>query len=258
MPRSLRRLRDALNTMDAVVQELITARQASPDADPGDHLGLLLAARDEEGRAMSRRQVRDELVTFLLAGHETTANGLAWMWYLLSKHPEARERMVAEVDQVLDGRTPTADDAERLPFTAACFQEALRLYSPVWIFEREAVADDEIDGHRIPAGSTIFITNYLVHRNPRVWPRPAEFDPTRFLPDQVHGHPRCAYLPFGAGRRVCIGAGFSILEATLIAAMIAQRFILELADEARVEPETTITLRPRWGLPMTLHHRGAA
>lgn len=255
LPRSLRRLRDGLNTIGDVVQGMIAARERDPEADPGDLLGLLLAARDEGGRAMSRGQVQDELVTFMLAGHETTANGLAWMWYLLSQHPEARDRLLAEVDDVLDERAPTAEDADQLRWTAACFQEALRLRSPVWMLEREAVAEDRIDGHRIPAGATILVPVHLVHHDPRLWPDPERFDPRRFLPEHVHDHPRGAYMPFGAGRRVCIGAGFSILEATLITAMIAQRFTLDLAPGARVAPETTITLRPRHGLPMTLQRR---
>jgi cytochrome P450 len=204
---------------------------------------------------MERGQVRDELVTFMLAGHETTANGLAWMWHLLSSHPEQRDRLFAEVDDVLGGRVPTADDAERLEWTAACFQEALRLRGPVWILEREAIGDDEIDGHHIPAGATILVPIHLVHHDQRMWPDPERFDPRRFLPDRVHDHPREAFLPFGAGRRVCIGAGFSILEATLITAMIAQRFALDPAPGARVVPETTITLRPRHGLPMMLRRR---
>jgi cytochrome P450 len=253
--RGQRRLRDGLNTIGDVVNGLIEARERDPEADPGDLLGLLLAARDDDGRAMSRDQVADELVTFMLAGHETTANGLAWMWYLLSQHPEAREQLLAEVDDVLGGRLPTAEDADRLKWTAACFQEALRLRSPVWMLEREAIGEDHIDGHRIPAGATILVPVHLVHHDPRLWPDPERFDPSRFLPDQVHEHPRGAYMPFGAGRRVCIGAGFSILEATLITAMIAQRFTLDLAPGARVVPETTITLRPRHGLPMTIQRR---
>ena len=200
---------------------------------------------------MSREQVRDELVTFMLAGHETTANGLAWMWYLLSRSPEARDRLHAEVDEVLGGRVPTADDVERLPYTSACFQEALRLYPPAWVIEREAVADDEIDGHPIPAGATLIMPTYLIHRDPRLWPNPEGFDPRRFLPENARAHPRYAYLPFGAGRRVCVGAGFAILEGTLIAAMIAQRFTFDLAPGVRVVPEPTVTLRPRDGLPMT-------
>jgi len=253
----LKRFRDAIATIDEVVNRLIADREAQGEANPSDLLGLLLAARDEDGKGMSRVQIRDELVTFMLAGHETTANGLAWMWYLLSRYPEARDRMYAEVDDMLAGRVPDADDADRLPWTAACFQEAIRLYPPAWVFEREAVADDEIEGHRIPAGSTLIVPTYLVHRDPRLWSNPEGFDPRRFLPEAARAHPRYAYLPFGAGRRMCVGAGFSILEGTLVAAMIAQRYVLDIAPGARVVPEPTVTLRPRDGLPMTLRKRAS-
>ncbi len=253
--RSLRQLRDGLVSIGDIVEEMISAREADPEADPSDLLGLLLASRDDEGRPMKRRQIRDELVTFMLAGHETTANGLAWMWLLLDENPWARERLFDEVDSVLGGRTPTADDAEKLHWTAACFQEALRMRSPVWVMEREAVGEDEVGGYRIPKGSTIVVPIHLLHHDPRLWPEPERFDPTRFLPEHVHDHPRGAYMPFGAGRRVCIGAGFAIMEATLITAMIAQQFAFDLVPGTHVMPETTITLRPRHGLPMQLHRR---
>jgi len=177
------------------------------------------------------------------------------MWYLLSRSPDVRDRLLAEVDSVLGDRVPTADDVDRLAYTAACFQEAIRMYPPAWVFEREAVDDDEIAGHRIPAGSTIILPTYLIHRDPRLWPNPEGFDPRRFMPENVRAHPRHAYLPFGAGRRMCVGAGFSILEATLITAMISQRFIFDLAPGTTVVPEPTVTLRPRDGLPMIRSHR---
>ena len=251
----LARFRRSMVTIDEVVDRLISERQAAMDGAPSDLLGLLLAARDESGQGMSRTQVRDEIVTFMLAGHETTANGLAWMWYLLSLHPQVRERMHAEVDEVLGGRVPAADDVDRLAWTSACFQEAIRLYPPAWVFEREAVEDDHLDGHIIPAGSTLLFPSYLIHRDPRLWPNPEAFDPRRFLPENVHAHPRYAYVPFGAGRRMCVGAGFSIMEATLITAMIAQRFELDLVPGTRVQAEPTVTLRPRDGLPMTVRRR---
>jgi cytochrome P450 len=264
LPPRLARFRDAMATVDEVVGRLVAAREASEasvarapaEGEPTELLGLLLAARDEAGRPMSRRQVRDELVTFLLAGHETTANGLAWMWYLLSLHPEARERMLAEVDARLGDRLPDADDADALPWTTACFAEAIRLYPPAWVFEREAVADDLVDGYEIPAGSTVIISPFLVHRDPTLWPNPEGFDPRRFLPERARDLPRMAYLPFGAGRRACVGAGFARMEAALVAAVISQRFTLDLAPGARVRPEPTITLRPRGGLPMMLRRRG--
>ena len=254
----LRRIGRATRTLDRVAKQLIDARVAAGEQHD-DLLGLLLAARDpDSGAAMSRRQIRDELMTFLLAGHETTANGLAWMWYLLSSHPEALERMCAEADAVLGDRTPEADDATRLPWTAACFQEAMRLYPPAWILERDAIGPDEVGGFAIPRRATVIISPYVVHRNPAVWKDPDVFDPERFLPGNAAGRPRGAYLPFGAGRRMCVGAGFAMMEGTLLAAMIARRYIFDLAPGAVVVPEPTATLRPRDGLPMILRRRDAS
>ena len=249
LPKSVRRIQIAMRTIDDVVREIIAARRAD-GADAGtDMVSLLLAARDVDGRAMTETQVRDELVTFMLAGHETTANGLAWLWYLLSQNPAARSRLHAEVDAVVGSRPPTGHDAESLPWTTACFQEALRLYPPAWILEREAIADDEVGGHRIPAGATVNLPVYSVHRDERWWPDPLRFDPERFLGDGDRSRPRGAYLPFGAGRRVCIGQPFALLEATLITATVAQRYELDLVEGTVVEPEATVTLRPKGGLP---------
>ena len=255
LPPSVRRIQRAMRTIDGVVREIVAARRADPHPDAGDMVGLLLAARDVDGRAMSETQVRDELVTFMLAGHETTATGLSWLWFLLAEHPKARERLYAEVDDVLDGRPPSAADAPSLPWTTACFQEAMRLYPPAWILEREAIADDVVGGFRIRAGTTVHLPIYAVHRDPRWWPDPLRFDPERFLGDPDRSRPRGAYLPFGAGRRVCIGAPFAVLEATLIAATVAQRYELELVEGAVVEPEASVTLRPRPALPMRLRRR---
>jgi cytochrome P450 len=258
VPPPLRNIRRAMHTIDDVVRGVIDARIDGSDArSEDDLLGLLLAARDEQGHALSRTQVRDEVVTMVLAGHETTANGLAWRWYLLAQHPDARVRLDAEVDAVLGGRTPTAADADRLVWTTACFQEAMRLFPPAWVLEREATADDEFDGYRIPKGSTVIFPVYLIHRDPRWWPEPEVFDPTRFLGEQAAQSHRGAYLPFGAGRRACVGANFALMEGTLIAAMVSQRFSLDLVPGAPVRPEATVTLRPRYGLPMTMRRRTA-
>jgi cytochrome P450 len=257
LPPPLHRIRAAMHTIDDVVRGIIDDRVANPGSGHDDLLGLLLAARDEQGEALSHTQVRDEVVTLMLAGHETTANGLAWLWYLLAQNPEARARLDAEVDEVLGGRTPTAADAERLVWTTACFQEAMRLYPPAWVLEREAVVDDELDGYRIPARSTVIFPVYLIHRDPRWWPHPDVFDPTRFLGERAAQSHRGAYLPFGAGRRACVGASFALMEGTLIAAMVSQRFDLDLHAGAAVVPEATVTLRPRHGLAMTLRPRRA-
>jgi cytochrome P450 len=252
LPRSVRRIQTAMRTIDDVVREIIAARRDQRD-DQRDMVGLLLAARDVDGRAMTDTQVRDELVTFMLAGHETTANALSWLWYLLSQNPDARDRLHAEVDAVVGDRAPRPADADRLPWTGACVQEALRLYPPAWILEREAIADDDIRGVRIPKGATLHLSVYSAHRDARWWPDPERFDPERFLTDAER--PRCAYLPFGAGRRVCVGQSFALLEATLIAATVAQRYQLDVPAGTVVEPEATVTLRPKGGLRMRLHRR---
>jgi cytochrome P450 len=246
----------AVDVMDAVVGELIDRRGGDGGEGRDDLLGLLMAAADEQtGASMSRTQVRDELMTFIAAGHETTANGLAWMWYLLSHHPTAREQLLAEVDDVLDGDAPGADAAERLPWTTACFREAMRLYPPVWHVQRQALADDILGGFPIPAGSVVLISTWTTHRDPSVWPNPAAFDPRRFLGDAPKTRPRHSYLPFGGGRRVCVGQGFAMMEAAIIAAMIAQRYTLDFIPGSKVVLDPTITLRPRHGLPMTVHPR---
>jgi cytochrome P450 len=251
-----RRAAVAENHLRSVVERIITARQASASRAETDLLDMLLAARDETtGAAMSDQQVRDELMTFLLAGHETTANTLAWTFYLLSTHPEARVRLEAEVDTVLAGRPPTAEDEDQLEWTAAVVGESMRLYPPAWILERQALAEDSWDGLVLPAGSIAITPPYLIHRNPDHWPNPEGFDPTRFLPGAPARH-RYAYLPFGGGRRQCIGGGFATLEATLLLATITQRTRLNLVPGAHPVPQPTVTLRPS-GLSMTLHHRGA-
>jgi cytochrome P450 len=256
LPPSVRRIQRAMRTIDDVVREIVAARRADPHLDPSDMVGLLLSARDVDGGSMSEAQVRDELVTFMLAGHETTANALAWLWYLLAQNPDCRDRLTAEVDAVVGQRTPAAADASALVWTGACVQEALRLFPPAWILEREATVDDVIGGFEVRKGTTVFLPIYAVHRDERWWPDPLRFDPERFLGEPDRARPRCAYLPFGAGRRACIGSQFALLEATLVAATIAQRYRLDLIDGVTVEPEATVTLRPKGGLPLRLHRRG--
>jgi cytochrome P450 len=263
----------AVRRMDAVVGGLIDRRAAisaaARDGRDGrdgragrdgreDLLGLLIEARDEGGEPMSRTQVRDELMTFIAAGHETTANGLGWMWYLLSQNPIVREQLLAEVDEVLQGGPPGADAADRLPFTKACFQESMRLYPPVWHVQRRALREDVLGGHPVPRGSVVLVSTWTTHRDPAVWPNPAGFDPRRFLDDAPKRRSRHSYFPFGGGRRVCVGAGFATMEAVILAAMIAQRFTLDLVPGAKVVLDPTITLRPLHGLPMTVHVRSAS
>jgi cytochrome P450 len=252
---------DVLKVVDETVWGVINERRAHPGRDD-DLLGLLLSVRDEDGKPLPLRRVRDEACTFMLAGHETTANALSWMWYLLALNHQARERMLAEVDEVLgppgEPRRPAFADVERLEWTTACFMEAMRLFSPAWIIPRLCVKDDVIAGHRIRKGSAVLIPIHRLHHDPRFWPQPEVFDPTRFLPDNARRHHRCSYLPFGAGRRVCAGKSFAMIEGAIVTAMMSQRFTYELVPGFPVVPEATLTLRPRRGLEMIARRRGAA
>jgi cytochrome P450 len=194
----------------------------------------------------------------MLAGHETTANAMSWMWYLLALNPDARARMLDEVDEVLGDGRPTFADVAKLQWTTACFQEAMRVMCPVWVVPRVCIAADVIDGHRIPKGAWVVIPIDALHHDARFWPNPEVFDPERFMPEHVHDHHRCAYLPFGGGRRVCIGQSFALVEATLITAMMSREFVYDLVPGHPVEPEATFTLRPRYGLRMIARRRGQA
>lgn len=249
----------AVKTVDGVVRRIIAGRRAAPPSEePRDLLDLLLAARDEDGTALNDAEVRDEVATFVLAGHETTSNALTWSLALLSAVPATRARLEDEVDAVLGDRRPgelDAADLDKLPWTQAVVSEAMRLYPPAWTIEREAVSDDEVCGISVPAGTTVAVPPYLVHRHPETWPNPEGFDPERFLPDRAAGRHRYAHIPFGGGRRGCVGAGFATLEATLVLAALTQRHRLDLAPGRwpRIEPH--VTLRPKGGLPMMVYRR---
>jgi cytochrome P450 len=202
---------------------------------------------------LSDRELRDQVVTLIGAGYETTTQALAWTWYLLAKHPEADDQLRAEISDALGGRTPTFEDLPRLRYTLMVFQEAMRLYPPAWAMSRTANGPDEIGGYRVPAGSEILLLPYITHRHPGYWERPEEFFPEHFSPERVAARPRFAYFPFGGGPRQCIGNSFALMEAQLIIAKVVQKYRLRLADGREVEPETSVTLRPRGGLRMTLH-----
>ena len=261
-----------------IVSQRRAAARPGPSADPvsgsagaapGDLLDLLLAARAPDGSPLTDTEIADEVATFLLAGHETTANTLSWSLALLSAYPSARQQLEAEVDSVLGDRDPDAGDAAKLPWTRAVVAETMRLYPPAWTIERNALADDEVGGVRIPAGGLVATPPYLVHRHPEFWPDPAGFDPHRFLPDRAApglpgpddgdqaGHPRhrYAYIPFGGGRRACIGASFAELETALVLAAVARRYRLELTVRGIPVPSANITLRPGRRLPMRLIRR---
>lgn len=247
--------RAALATLDRVVYATIARRRQAGGDD--DLLSMLLAARDEEtGEGMSDRQVRDEVMTLLIAGHETVASALAWTWYLIARAPEVERKLHAEVDAVLGGRLPSAADLPRLMYTRQVFEEALRLYPPAWIITRKTLAADVLGGYPIPAGALVVLSPYVTQRRPDLWENPEAFDPERFAPARAAGRPRFAYFPFGGGARLCIGNHFALVEAQLIIASVAQRFHLRLASDHPVEPEPSVTLRPRHGLLMypTLRH----
>lgn len=253
-PKGFRR---AIADLERVIARILAERHVDP-SDRGDLLSMLLAARDEEtGEGMNDRQLRDEIMTIFLAGHETTANGLAWTWHLLGRHPEVEARLHVELESVLAGRTPTFADLPALKYTRAVFEEAMRLYPPAHTFNRMAIGWDEIGGHKVPPGSLITISPYVVHRNPKLWPEPERFDPDRFLPENAAGRPRYAYLPFGGGPRICIGNSFAIFEAQVILAMIAQRHRLRPLPGHVVEPVGHITLRPRNGIMVVAERRGS-
>jgi cytochrome P450 len=250
-----RRFGRALRDVDGVVYRIIEQhRQRQGTGQPDrDLLAMLLRVRDPEtGAGMSDRQLRNETITFLLAGHETTANALTWTFYLLSQHPGVAARLRDEVTSVLGGRAPTLADLPRLSLTKRVIREAMRLYPPIWIIERRVIADDEVGGFHLPAGSAVVIAPYALHRHAQFWEAPERFDPERF----AGGTPE-AYIPFGAGPRFCIGSEFAMLEAQLITAMVVQSFALRLVPGHPVEPLPGITLRVRHGLKMTLHPPGS-
>jgi len=207
---------------------------------------------------MSPAQLRDEVTTILMAGHETTANALAWTWYLLARHPDAEARLHAELDAVLGGRRPSFADLARLTYTRQVIEETLRLYPPAHTISRTAIAADRFGAVPVPAGSVITISPYTTHRNPTLWPDPERFDPDRFAPDQVAGRHRFAYLPFGGGPRICIGTAFAMAEAQAIVATVAQDWRLRLAPGHKVEPVGLITLRPASGVWVTAERRKGA
>ncbi|HEY7269888.1 MAG TPA: cytochrome P450, partial [Dehalococcoidia bacterium] len=221
-----------------------------------DLLSMLLQARDAEtGAGMDDKQLRDEVMTVFLAGHETTANALTWTWFLLSRHPEAENCLHDELDRVLAGRTPTFADLRELPYSRMVLEEALRLYPPAWAVGRYALDEDEVGGIRVPRGSQLVMSAFVTHRHPHFWERPRDFDPERFTPERSEGRPRFAYFPFGGGPRQCIGSDFAMIEAQLALAAIAQRYTLRLVPGQSVEPEPLVTLRPRNGMMMYLRAR---
>ncbi|MGA0595914.1 cytochrome P450 [Enterovirga sp. CN4-39] len=253
------RARPALRFFDEIVTELIEARKAlltSGESAPEDLLTLLLGATDPEtGHGLKDMEVRANIVTFIGAGHETTANALSWSLYLLSQAPEIRARVEDEADTVFDEEPGGPPALERLPLTRAVVDEAMRLYPPVPFMSRAAIREDRIGAMKIPAGSLVMIAPYVLHRHRRLWENPDSFDPDRFMPGRRETIDRYAYLPFGAGPRVCIGSSFSVQEAVIVLARFVHALGFELAEGHRVTPVQRVTLRPGGGLPMRLRAR---
>jgi cytochrome P450 len=241
-----RRLGAATRRLDEVVYGIIRDRR--PDDDRGDLLSMLLQARDELGAGMSERQVRDEVMTLLLAGHETTALALTWAFLLLDRNPEARDRLEAELAEVLGGEPVSPEDVRALPYAQAVINETLRLYPPAYVTGREAIRDTTIRGTHIPRGHIVLISMYTTHRDERFFPEPDGFRPERWLDGLEKRLPRGAFIPFGMGSRKCIGASFAMMEATLLLATIARRWRFELAP-AEIATQPSITLRPAAAMP---------
>jgi cytochrome P450 len=251
-PRNLR-LWKAARRLDEIIYGFIKQRQSS--AVPRDDLlSRLLRAREEDGSRMTDQQVRDEAMTLFLAGHETTALTLAWTWYVLATNPAEEEKLVAEVRSVLGDRPPTVADLPRLQHTERIIQEAMRLYPPAYIFGREALTDTMVGDYPVPRGRTILMSQWVVHRDPRFWPRADEFVPDRWI-DGPAGLPKYAYFPFGGGPRLCIGNTFAMMETVLVLAAIAQRYRFTLVEGHPVVPWPTFTLRPQNGIKAVLARR---
>ncbi|WNQ10449.1 cytochrome P450 [Paenibacillus aurantius] len=249
--------KESAEMLDKIIYGIIQERRAKGEEDREDLLAMLLAARDDEdGTGMTDKQVRDEVMTIFLAGHETTANTLAWTFYLLSQNPDARAKLEEELDRVLTDRLPTVADLEKLPYTGNVIWEALRIYPPVWAVNREVSEEVEIGGHLLKPGDTVMMSQYVIHRSDRYFEDPEVFRPERFEGDLLKRIPGFAYFPFGGGPRICIGNHFAFMEASLVLATIARRFRLDLAeDHHKVEGEPLVTLRPKHGLRMVAEKR---
>jgi len=249
------RMRREVRRLDEVVYRIIDQRRASGE-DRGDLLSMLLHTQDEDdGSRMTDLQVRDEAMTLFLAGHETTATTLAWAWYLLSQHPEAEARLVAEVQAALAGRAATVEDLQRLHYAEMVVTETLRLYPPVMALGREPIADCQIGGYPVRKGTSLIMSPWVLQRDPRYFEEPARFEPDRWADGLAQRLPRFAYFPFGGGPRLCIGSAFATMEATLVLATVAQRYRLRLAPGQIVVPAVTPTLRPKHGLKMVVEAR---
>jgi cytochrome P450 len=253
-PSRNQQFQSVLRDVDRIIYDMIRERRAQPN-DSGDLLSVLLAPRSETGELLDERLVRDEVITMLFAGSETTALMLSWTWYLLSQHPEVERQLHTELDEVLAGRLPTIDDLSALKYTRMVLQETMRLYPPVWFLFRQSLKEDEINGYHVAANAKVVVSPYSTHRHPDFWENPEQFDPLRFTPENSQGRPRYAYLPFGAGRHLCLGNNLAMMEGQLILATVAQRLRLIPMPGHPVQTEPLITMRMRHGLLATASTR---
>jgi cytochrome P450 len=255
---STKRYENARAVLDEMVYGMIDERRTA-GSEQNDFLSAMLRLQGtEEGYGLSDEQVRDEVMTMFVAGHETIGSALAWTWYLLAEHPEVERRMQEELDQVLGGRVATGVDFARLPYTNMIVLESMRLYPPVWLMARRPVHDYQVAGYTVPAGSYFHISQYLMHRDERYFPNPERFDPDRWTAEAVASRPRFSYFPFGGGSRKCIGESFAMMEGVLVVATLAQQWTMQVAPGHRVEMEPLITLRPKGGIPVRLRRRSAS
>ena len=252
----LRRFDAARTKLDRIIFTLVDERRRS-GVDRGDLLSMLLLAQDEEGDGgqMTDQQLRDELLTIFLAGHETTSNALTWTWYLLSKHPEAEARFHQELNEVLGRRKPGHEDAAQLRYTEMVLAESMRLYPPAWAIGRLATVDCELGGYFVPKKSLVLVSQYVMHRDERYYENPLTFDPERWTPEAREARPPFAYFPFGGGPRRCIGEGFAWLEGVLLLATIGQKWQLRLVPHHAVVLKPVVTLRPKHGMKMVVERR---
>lgn len=248
-PEATERFARVRHQLDTLVYRLVDERQQS-GWDRGDLLSMLLA-----GDNMTNEQLRDELMTIFVAGHETVANALTWTWYLLSQHPEAEAQMHGELRAVIGGRQPDYDDLGRLTYTRQVFSESMRLYPPGWVIGRTSLSDYEVGGYIVPAGTVVLVSQYVMHRDPRYYPDPERFDPGRWTEEAVSSRPKYAYFPFGGGIRQCIGESMAWMEGVLVMATLSQDWRSRLLDGHPVETRPLVTLRPRHGMKMTLKRR---
>lgn len=250
----VRRFRQARGRLDAVIYRLIAEHRAA-GRDQGDLLSMLLSAQEEGRAGMSDAQIRDEAMTLFLAGHETTANMLAWTWYLISQNPDCEKRFHDEIDSVPADRLPGLEDLAQLPYTRRVLSESMRLYPPAWVVGRRAMEDHEAGGYHIPKGTVLLLCPLVTQTDPRWFPDPFRFDPDRWLPDVEAARPRFSYFPFGGGPRTCIGEQFAWTEGLLVLATLARKWRFRLAPGQRIDWQPIITLRPKYGMRMTLECR---